>query len=157
MSERPEERETDALLRQGLQSLPTPEISSDFDARIRAGLQERTPWWVTLKRTLQPMLTATACSVVVTLGVLKFCTSAPELGIRPSLRPSIDTIALERGAEKDQALERALDSGTLSSASLGRMPSTSAPSPGPTTPAPLRSPRSHDPERRSESRPVPMA
>lgn len=73
-SELPEEyqgNEADVAFRQGLHQLPVPEVASDFDARVHAALRRPTPWWRLLWTQARPVLSTAACSLLVTLVLLK--------------------------------------------------------------------------------------
>ena len=66
------ENDADAALRQGLHRLPVPEVASDFDARVHAALSRPTPCWLRLLWTqARPVLSTAACSLFVTLALLK--------------------------------------------------------------------------------------
>jgi hypothetical protein len=61
-----------SALRDGLHALPVPPVSSDFDARVLAGLTRPLPWWLLAWHTARPVLSAAACSLAITLVVLQW-------------------------------------------------------------------------------------
>ena len=63
--------EAHIALREGLHGLPVPSTSADFDARIHAALSQPTPWWRSLLPLARPVLSTAACSLLVTLALLK--------------------------------------------------------------------------------------
>ena len=106
MSRFPEEYESDPALRQGLRSLPVPEPSSDFDARVHAALRRPEPWRLRFWKTARPMLAATACSLVLTLTLLQRFTGASTSSWSQAASPSAEALALERGKTPLEALDR---------------------------------------------------
>jgi hypothetical protein len=103
--------DADIGLREGLRSLPVPETSADFAARIHAELRQPVPWWKTLWTTARPLLSGAVCSLVVTMILL------PRLVHMPSGPPSHS----ESTVVSEVAMDRVLDSTELSAASLTRL------------------------------------
>lgn len=109
------ENAAEVALRRGLRQLPVPDTTSDFDARIHAALRLPTPWWRTLWTHARPVLSAAACSLLVTLALLKGL--ATTAGTLQSLaKPAGTTAVVAYGARnRMDALDSAND---LSAASL---------------------------------------
>jgi hypothetical protein len=66
-----EENKADIALRLGLRGLPVPDTSSDFDARVHAALRPPPPVRQMLWTYARPVLSAAACSLLITLALLK--------------------------------------------------------------------------------------
>ncbi len=113
-----EENRGDYLLRQGLRSLPVPETSPDFNARVHAALRRPAPWWRTIWNRTRPVLATAACSLLVTLALLKGSNIAGT--VSPLQAQPIDRNALmaHRDRERDAAIEVAVERDDLSAASL---------------------------------------
>ena len=108
-SEVPEEyqgNEADVAFRQGLYQLPVPEVASDFDARIHAALRRPAPWWRRLWTQARPVLSTAACSLLVTLVLLKGWGPSDHL-----LQPTREGAPIASGALEHA---NALDSSDLS-------------------------------------------
>ena len=74
--EEPPESESDVALRESLRLLPAPDVSSDFNARIHAALQQPTPWRQMLWTHARPVLSGAACSLLIMLTLLKALSTA---------------------------------------------------------------------------------
>lgn len=109
--EEPHGNEADAALRRGLSRLPVPDVASDFDARIHAALRRPTPWWRLLWTQARPVLSTAACSLLVTLVLLKGVGSSERLLSAADAGPLIAAGAWER-------IEALDDSSDLSAAPL---------------------------------------
>jgi hypothetical protein len=70
-------REMEAALRGGLQSLPAPELSRDFNARVLAAVARARPWWPRLFRAARPTLSGAAISLAICLALLPRYVQAP--------------------------------------------------------------------------------
>jgi len=113
-----EENRADVALRQGLRDLPVPETSSDFDARVHAALRRPEPWWRALWEQARPVLTTAACSLLVTLALLKGVT-ATSTAASDLLRPAgAGVIIAYRDSERAEQLDRDIERGDLSAMSL---------------------------------------
>jgi hypothetical protein len=102
--------EADVAFRQGLHQLPVPEVAADFDARVHAALRRPTPWWRLLWTQARPVLSTAACSLLVTLVLLKGWGPSERL-----LQPTRQGALIASGAW--ERIEAA-DSSDLSSAPL---------------------------------------
>jgi len=78
------ESETDVALRESLRLLPVPDASPEFNVRVHAALQQPTPWWRPLWIHARPVLSGAACSLLVTLMVLKALSTTTPTPRRPS-------------------------------------------------------------------------
>ena len=140
----------DLALLDGLDRLPVPEVSPDFDARIRAALHRPERWWQTLWPSLRPAVAAAACSMAVMLLLVRWSSQIPLA--HPIAPQTADTHATN--------IDLALDRPDLSAAALLHpLPARASSEDGPET-APVKKPappalRPHS-ERRSQSlfRPV---
>jgi len=70
-SEEDRESEANVALRLGMRGLPVPATSSDFNARVHAALVRPTPWWQVLWAHARPLVSAAACSLLITLALLR--------------------------------------------------------------------------------------
>lgn len=92
-----ENSRSDQALRVGLQELPTPHVSADFDARIQAALQPRPPWWQlwwTSARPAFPIAVGTCAAMLLLLHGIQ--NTSPNL-------PTAASIASARSATRQQA------------------------------------------------------
>lgn len=64
------ESESDVALRESLRLLQAPDVSSDFNARIHAALQQPTPRRWVLWTYARPVLSGAACSLLIMLSLL---------------------------------------------------------------------------------------
>jgi len=135
VSEQPEETRIEMALRQGLRSLPVPESSPDFNARVHAALRRPEPWWHSLWASARPVLCAGACSLAGMMALLSWATHAPLPSTRAPATPTPAASALDL----DRAIER-LDRSAFSLrdfSSLRLLSNVSAPD----TPAPHAAPQ----------------
>lgn len=109
-----EDLETDRLLRQGLHSLPVPEAAPDFDARVHAALRQPAPWHRTLWTRLRPVLSGMACSLLITLALLRCFSGA--LPAVPAAKQNGASLASER--RQEETLTWSIEQADLSKASL---------------------------------------
>jgi hypothetical protein len=94
------EERADRALREGLERLPVPEASPEFDARVLAAVRQPVPWWQALRAPLRPMLSGAACSLVVTLALIYWSSRLPAT-VRPANAAPTGSIAA-----LDQSLDR---------------------------------------------------
>lgn len=127
MSERPENRDWEHALRDGLRGLPVPSPSSDFDGRILGALQKPGPGWRTLWHTARPLLAGASCAAFVTLAGLSWSLHTPA----PTAPASSSTGAATRPLDM-AALDRLLDRPGLCYASLAALEASSPTAPTPT-------------------------
>ena len=64
------EEQLDGMLQSGLGEIDTPEVSSDFDSRVRAGLAPQSPSWRSIWNFMRPALAPAGLSLAVTLAAL---------------------------------------------------------------------------------------
>jgi|SRR5579884_1308243 len=87
------------LLRRGLTSLPTPEVSPDFNARVHASLAAPKAAWRIRWSDLRPALQTAGVSLAASLLLLRWSATEPPRPAAPdrppSAAPSID-LALDR-------------------------------------------------------------
>ncbi|HLK55614.1 MAG TPA: hypothetical protein VKU00_03570 [Chthonomonadaceae bacterium] len=156
MSKYPEEHETDRHLNQGLRSLPVPEVSADFDARVHEALRRPTPWWQPLWTQMRPVLTAMACSLVITLVLLQGWVGNATTSSHPAVAMVTDARAEQRGREYIAVLDRGMDRLDLSNASWRAFLMFWWPVMEKTQPTPAPAPRRITPDHRSQYPSVPM-
>lgn len=108
MSELPEEARIEMALREGLRSLPVPDTSPDFAARIHAALRRPVPWWQMLWVHARPVLGAGACSLIGMLALLHWTAQMPLTPPATTLQRT-DTTALNRVLESPSLATASLD------------------------------------------------
>ena len=115
----------DMGLREGLRSLPVPEPSAAFDARILDALQDDRPGWLRFWITIRPTFSAAACSLALTLVFIHW-----------SSMTSVAQLPMSQATGKPVQLdEQALDTSNLCGATLLRL-STILQAPPPATGSP---------------------
>jgi hypothetical protein len=101
----PREALMDQILSEGFRAIPTPVPSPDFDERVLAGLRDSAPsWYVALRNSLKPMLTAMTGSFILGLLAIHFALQAPTPTLTPTKSAPINY----------QAMQRLIDSPNLS-------------------------------------------
>jgi len=125
------------MLQRGLREIDTPEVSSDFDSRVRAGLTPQGPTWRSIWSFMRPALAPAGLSLAVTLAAL-IVAGTPKLegatrlqGATPPNIASGHRTDRLRSAEID--LEQ-LDNATPSLRGLGRVHRLEKEQPTPATP-----------------------
>jgi len=146
MSDRRFEEPDDAL-RQGLASLPVPELSGGFDERVLVELRRPAPWWTAFRaliswRELRPLASGAVCALVATVGLYAWSSRLP-LNAPPHPVP---------GGDHSIVLERMLDSIDTGGLTFGPALGTTRPMERPVRAAPPKSPLHKTPGARSESR-----
>ena len=107
-------RDSDDVLRETLRTLPVPELSPDFDARVLAGLRDARPWWHRLWEPARPLLAGASFSLVLTLALLHCTLTTPVAAPPQSIVPSLAARPLP---PLDALLDRPdLSAGTLAQA-----------------------------------------
>lgn len=105
-----------ALLR-GLESIPLPAASPDFDAAVMARLVQREPWWRQLPKlaaSLRPAFAAAALTVPLAVGLIALVGRLPDpVSPRAANTPAATAQALP--------IEQALDRPDLSPATFRRL------------------------------------
>jgi hypothetical protein len=101
----------DMGLREGLRSLPVPEPSAAFDARILAALKDDRPAWLRFWVTIRPTFSAAACSLALTLAFIHW-SSMTSVAQLPTSQASGTPVQLN---------EQALDTSNLTGATLLRL------------------------------------
>ena len=122
IEEKPES-ETDVALRESLRLLPVPDASPEFNLRVHAALQQTPPWWRTLWIHARPILSGAACSLLVTLVLLKTLSTTTPLPQRIS-HPATNARVAYRTRVRMNELLRTDD---LNAASLNGFGSRSKP------------------------------
>jgi hypothetical protein len=106
-------RDFDEVLRESLRAIPSPAVSSDFDAHVLEALSQPEPWWRQWWASLRPTLAAMCCSLVVTLIVVSWTLNAPS---------TIPSVAPQPVSHTDlAAVDRALNSPNLRADTLQRI------------------------------------
>lgn len=86
-------RDSDADLRTGLQAIPPPPVSRDFDDRVLAALRTApTPLWRIVLRVLQPAASGAAAAAAVTFLAVQLSAAVPEV---PATAEPVEVIAPE--------------------------------------------------------------
>ena len=78
MSKIPDDDQVDALLHQGLRSVPYREPGADFNAGVHARLRRPAPWWRPLWVGSRSLLVPAACSLALTLLLLNSIGAPPK-------------------------------------------------------------------------------
>lgn len=133
--------ELDLALREGLQAVPTPELSGEFDNRVLSALRQQRPWWQAMLPGLKPMIAGAACSLVLALTLVRWAVNAPMTKTVHSRTAKAPTISGTAAASVDAHRsvtsatpnpEDLLDRSDLTASSLarlymGRLPAPAAP------------------------------
>ena len=118
----PRETLMDQILSEGFRAILTPVPSPDFDERVLAGLRDSAPsWYVALRNSLKPMLTAMTGSFILGLLAIHFALQAPTPTLTPMTSAPINY----------QAMQRLIDSPNLSTLDWWRYSLLSVPPPRP--------------------------
>ena len=129
-SDFPAEDAATQTLRDGLNALPTPPVSPDFDARVLAALGAPGPWWRRWWEPARPLLVSAAGSLTLTLLLLHWSLTGPITPPSPAAAPPLSASA----PMQTPSLDALLDSPNLCAASL--MPGWELPPPDRRPPPP---------------------
>ncbi len=143
MFEPPDDTRAEIALREELRALPVPEASPDFDGHVLTALHEPASWWQALWQAARPVLSGAACSSLVTLALLHWCSQMPAEHFPARDRGGANAVA--RGETPDRpSLRTDLLSRHLAFRLLSGMdtedPSAGKPGPVPKRVAPARPP-----------------
>ena len=112
------DNKSDEILTQGLREIAVPEVSSDFDAGVRARLRRPQSRWEWLWSAARPALAPAGLSLAVTLAAL-IVAGSPKPGASPGVRKAQGgSIALVR-PERQRSIEEDLDRLDRETPSLG--------------------------------------
>jgi hypothetical protein len=126
----------DKALRDGLNALPMPAPSPEFDARVLAALCASRPWWLRLWEPAKPLLLGASCSLVVTLLALHWTVTAPILVPLPPILGESERSRPEPGSAP--SLDALLEQPHLSAGTLASVWTASPPTPPSRRPEPHR-------------------
>ncbi len=142
-NEKMTEVEIDLAMREGLRDLPVPQPSGDFDHKVLSALREQTPWWQAMLPGLRPLIAGVACSLVMTMALVRWVMNAPLPGpaTARSAGASVVSGSAAASVESHRAVssagnpEDALDRSDITASSLARLmtrrpQAPAAPSPG---------------------------
>lgn len=135
MSEPPDDLTVRQALRDGLRTLPVPDVSPDFDSRVLDALRAPRPWWQRLWEPARPLLLGASCSLSVTLVLLHWTLTAP--APRPLILGGLERIPVSAQV-RAPSLDNLLDRPDLRAGSLAAAWAAPSPAPPDRRPEPVR-------------------
>ena len=132
------------LFQEGLRKIPVPEVSTDFDRRVRSALRTPQTGWSLLWSALRPLLAPVAISMAITLAAMMVI-SAPQPGGTAQLHGHAPGgFALGHRSGRTQSPEQELERLDRETPSLGGFRPVGRPEPNVEDPQSV--PRGHRPE-----------